>query len=119
VLATTLPSVRTILLIMTIVGGVLAFVAAVWVARLSTKDRWLKHNLARLGDEVTHELKRHSQAYQEYNNQRNERLRTGQGPVPVPPFGGMDEKAHADQVNAEYLRRVEERTGARSVAAGD
>jgi hypothetical protein len=111
--------VRTILLIMTILGGLLAFVAAVWVAVLSTKDSWLKHNLARLGDDVTYEMKRHSQAYQDYNNQRNELQRTGQGPVPVPPFGGMDEKAHEDQVNAEYLRRVEARMGARSVAAGE
>jgi hypothetical protein len=43
--ATTLPSVRTILLIMTILGGLLAFVAAVWVAVLSTKDRWHEHSL--------------------------------------------------------------------------
>ena len=35
VLATTLPTVRMFLLIMTIAGGLLAFVAAVWVAELA------------------------------------------------------------------------------------
>jgi hypothetical protein len=86
--------VRTILLIMTIIGGLLAFVAAAWVVVLSIRDRWLKHNLYRLGDWVTHEMKRHSQAYQTYKNQLADRERTGQGPVPVAPFGGMDENAH-------------------------
>ena len=51
-LATTLPGVRTFLLIMTIVGGLLALVAAGWVARVSIRDRWLKHGLSRLGDQT-------------------------------------------------------------------
>jgi uncharacterized iron-regulated membrane protein len=50
-LGTTLPTVRMFLLIMTIVGGLLALVAAVWVAVLSGRDRWLRRNLYRLGDE--------------------------------------------------------------------
>jgi hypothetical protein len=111
VLATTLRGVRTFLLIMTIVGGLLTLVAAVWVARLSIRDRWLKRNLYRVGDQYAHELKLHSQAYQAYHNQRNDLQRTGQGPVPVPPFGGMDEKAHEDQVHAENVRRIQARTG--------
>jgi hypothetical protein len=111
VLATTLPSVRTILLIMTIVGGLLALAAAVWVAVLSKRDRWLKRNLYRLGDEYQRDLILHSRKYQAYGNQRAERDRTGQGPVPVAPFGGMDEKAHYDQLTAEHFRRVQARTG--------
>ena len=110
-LATTLPGVRTFLLIMTIVGGLLALVAAGWVAELSRRDRWLKHNRYRLGDQYQHELILHSQAYQAYGNQRAERQRTGQGPVPVPPFGGMDEKAHEEQLFAEHCQRVQARTG--------
>jgi hypothetical protein len=102
--------VRVFLLIMTIVGGVLALVAAVWVAVLSVKDRWLKHNLARAGDEVTFEMKRHDQAYRDYFDQLA-RHKAGQGPAPVAPFDGMDKKAHEDQVNAKYLRRVEELMG--------
>jgi FtsZ-interacting cell division protein ZipA len=111
VLATTLPSVRTILLIMTIVGGLLALMAAIWVAKRSSSKRWRKRNLARLADENVRDLKLHSLAYQAYGNQRAERTRTGQGPVPVKPFGGMDEQAHLDQVNDEYFRRIQARTG--------
>jgi hypothetical protein len=54
--------VRTLLLIMTIVGGLLGFVAAGWVAWLSRKDRWLKRNLYRLGDQYARELKLHMKA---------------------------------------------------------
>lgn len=81
------------------------------MAELSRRDRWLKRNLYRLGDEYTYELRRHSQAYQAYGNQRAERQRTGQGPVPVPPFGGMDENAHYEQLTVEHFRRVQARTG--------
>jgi hypothetical protein len=103
--------VRTFLLIMTILGGLFTLVAAVWVAGLSARDRWLNHNLYRLGDQYAHELKLHSEAYQAYHNQRADRDRTGQEPVPVRPFGGMDEKVHEDQVHAENVRRVQARTG--------
>jgi hypothetical protein len=54
--------VRTILLIMTIVGGLLTLVAAGWVAVLSRRDRWLKRNLARLADQNVDDLREHSQA---------------------------------------------------------
>jgi hypothetical protein len=111
VLAATLPRVRTFLLIMTIVGGLLALVAAVWVAVLSRRDRWLQRNLYRLGDKYQRELILHSRAYQAYKNQRAERERTGQGPIPVAPFGGMDEKAHQEQLFAEHVQRVKARTG--------
>src|SRR5688500_151898 len=87
--ATTLPTVRTILLIMTILGGLLTLAVAFWVAELSRRDRWLNRNLARLADENVDELKLHSRTYQDYKNQLNHRLATGQGPVPVKPFGGM------------------------------
>jgi hypothetical protein len=103
--------VRVFLLIMTIVGGLLALFAAVWVAELSRRKRWLERNLYRLGDEYAYELRRHSKAYQDYKNQRNERQRTGQGPVPVPPFDGMDEKAHEELLFAEHCQRVQARTG--------
>jgi hypothetical protein len=106
-----LRKVRTILLMMTIAGGLLALIAASWVAVLSRRDRWLKRNLERVGDQYVHELKLHSQAYQAYGNQRADRERTGQGPIPVPPFGGMDEKAHYDLVSAEHVRRIQARTG--------
>ncbi len=109
-LAATLPGVRTFLLIMTMVGGMLALVAAGWVAWLSRKDRWLKRNLYRLGDQYTHELKLHSQAYQAYGNRLADHQR-GQGRAPVPPFGGMDEKAHEELVFADHLRRLQARTG--------
>jgi hypothetical protein len=77
VLTTTLPNVRTILLIMTIVGGLLGLAAASWVAELSRRHRWLKRNLYRLGNQYARELKLHGQAYQAYGNQRAERERTG------------------------------------------
>jgi hypothetical protein len=111
VLATTLRNVRTILLIMTIAGGLLALIAAGWVAVLSRRDRWLKRNFYRLGDQYAHELKLHSQAYQAYGNQRAGRERTGQGPIPVPPFGGLDQKAHEEQIFADHVRRIQARTG--------
>jgi hypothetical protein len=110
VLATTLPNVRTILLIMTILGGLLTLVAAVWVARLSIMDRWLKHDLARLADQNVDDLREHSQAYQAYSNMRAERNRTGQGPTPALPFG-MDQKVHEKQINDEYFRRLQVRMG--------
>jgi len=102
--------VRTILLIMTIVGGLLALVAAVWVARVSIRDRWQKHDLARLADQNVDDLREHSQAYQAYLNQRADRDRTGQGPIPALPFG-MDQKAHEQKINDEYFRRVQARMG--------
>ena len=114
---TTLPGVRTFLLIMTIVGGLLALVAAGWVARLSAVDRRRKRSLYRLGDQYGRELMLHSRKYQAYGNQLD-RHRRGEGLAPVPPFGGMDEKAHSDLVTAEYLRRVQAH-GARSDAAGE
>jgi hypothetical protein len=110
VLATTLTSVRAILLGMTILGGLLAFVAAGWVTELSRRDRWLKRNLARLADQNVADLREHSQAYQAYGNMRAERNRTGQGPIPALPFG-MDEKAHEKQINDQYLRRLQVRMG--------
>jgi hypothetical protein len=103
--------VRTFLLIMTIVGGLLGLVAAIWVAELSTRERWLRRNLDRLTDEYVRELEVHTRAYQAYKNQRAERQRTVQGPAPVEPFGGMDEQAHYDQVTADYGERVQARTG--------
>jgi hypothetical protein len=110
VLATTLPGVRTLLLIMTIVGGLLSLVAAGWVARLSRKGRWLQRNLYRLGDQYAHELKLHSQEYQAYGNRLADHQR-GHGPAPVPPFGGMNEKDHYDLVTAEHFQRLKARTG--------
>ena len=84
---------RTFLLIMTIVGGLLGLAAAIWVAELSTQDRWLKRNLYRLGDEYQRELTLHSRAYQVYLDQRAERDRraerrgslTGEQNEPVGP----------------------------------
>jgi hypothetical protein len=97
---------------MTIPGGLLTLVAAGCVAVLSRRDRWLQRNLYRLGDQYARELQLHSQAYQAYGNQQGHRDRTGQGPVPVRPFDGMDEKAHCDQLTTEHFRRVQARTGA-------
>jgi hypothetical protein len=96
---------------MTIPGGLLTLVAAGCVAVLSRRDRWLQRNLYRLGDQYARELQLHSQAYQAYGNQQGHRDRTGQGPVPVRPFDGMDEKAHCDQLTTEHFRRVQARTG--------
>ena len=110
VLAITLPGVRTLFLIMTIVDGLLSLVAAGWVTWLSRKDRWLERNLYRLCDDYVHELKLDSQAYQAYGNPLAEHQR-GQGSAPVPPFGGMHERAHYDLVTAEHVRRVQARTG--------
>jgi hypothetical protein len=110
VLAVTLPGVRTLLGIMTIVGGLLSLVAAVWVARLSRKDRWLQRDLARLGDQYARELKLHSEAFQAFGNRLAEHQR-GQGRASVPPFGGMDESAHYELVTAEHLQRIQARTG--------
>jgi hypothetical protein len=102
--------VRTFLLFMTIVGGMLALVAAGRVARISIRDRWLKHDLARLADQNVDDLREHSQAYQAYGNMRAERNRTGQGPIPALPFG-MDQEAHEKQINDEYFRRLQVRMG--------
>ena len=44
--APTLPTVRTFLLIMTVVGGLLSLGAAVWVALLARRARWRQRNLA-------------------------------------------------------------------------
>jgi hypothetical protein len=109
-LATTLPSVRTILLIMTVLGGLLALIAAGWVAELSRSNRWLERNLARLNDQYLRELKLHDEEYQAYLNQLDRHTR-GQGPAPVAPFGCMDRQAHADQVFDEHVQRVQARTG--------
>jgi hypothetical protein len=109
--ATTLPNVRTILLAMTIVGGLLGLIAAIWVAELSKRDRWLKHDLARLADQHVRELQLHSREYQVYLDQRAERERTGQGPIPVAPYGGMDQQAHYDELTAGNIQRIQARMG--------
>jgi hypothetical protein len=109
--AITLPGVRTILLIMTIFGGLLALIAAVWVAVLSSSERLREHRIARLTDEYQSKLIQHSQAYQAFGNQRAERERTGSGTGTVPPFGGMEEHAHYDQLTDEYRQRIQERMG--------
>jgi hypothetical protein len=111
VVATTLPGVRTLLLVMTILGGLLTLVAAVWVAELSRRDRWRKRNLDRLLDKYHRQMQLHSRAYRDYGNQLDQRQRTGQGPVPVRPFGDMDQQAHYDQLTAEHFQRVEARIG--------
>jgi hypothetical protein len=109
--AATLPGVRAFLLFMTILGGLLALVAAVWVAIRSSRERRLKHDLAREGDRYQDELILHSQKYQAFGNQRDQQERTGEGPVPVPPFGGMDQQAHYDQLFTEHVQRVQTLTG--------
>jgi hypothetical protein len=60
--------------------------------------------------EYVRELKLHIQEFQAYGNQLARHTR-GQGPAPVPPFGGMDEEAHYDLVTAEHLQRIWARTG--------
>jgi len=45
-------------------GGLLALVAAGWMAWLSRKDGWLKRNLYRLGDQYARELILHTRAFQ-------------------------------------------------------
>ena len=96
---------------MTIVGGLLGLAAAIWVAEVSKRDRWLKHDLARLADQHVRELQLHSQAYQAYSNQRAERERTGQGPIPVAPYSGMDQQAHYDKLTAGNIQRIQARMG--------
>ena len=98
------------LLIMTVVGGLLSLGAASWVALLAKRARWRPHNLARLVDQYVHKLGLHDEAYREHGN-RLARHEAGQGPLPTPPFGGMDRDAHYWQVTAEHEKRVRKRTG--------
>jgi len=102
--------VRTFLLIMTIVGGLFSLGAAVWVVLLAKRARWRQRNLARLADQYVHELRLHSQAYQDYGNRLAAHQR-GQGLRPTPPFGGMDHDAHSAQVTTEHFERIRKRTG--------
>ncbi len=88
---------RTFLLIMTVVGGLLSLGAAVWVALLARRARWRQRNLAFVFDEYDCDLQRHSREYQDYGNQLALH-EAGQGPRPTPPFGGMDQKLHYDQI---------------------
>jgi hypothetical protein len=111
------PTVRTLLLIMTVVGGLLSLTAAGWVGWLAWRARWRQRNLARLGDLYVEELKRHSRAYQDYGNRLAEH-EAGRSPRPVPPFGGMDQKAHEDQVHAEHFERLRKRTGREPLQPG-
>jgi hypothetical protein len=76
-----------------------------------------QRNLARLGDLYVEELKRHSRAYQDYGNRLAEH-EAGRSPRPVPPFGGMDQKAHEDQVHAEHFERLRKRTGREPLQPG-
>ena len=102
---------------MTVVGGLLSLTAAGWVGWLAWRARWRQRNLARLGDLYVEELKRHSRAYQDYGNRLAEH-ETGRSPRPVPPFGGMDQKAHEDQVHAEHFERLRKRTGREPLQPG-
>ena len=55
-------------------------------------------------------MPRRRKAVTDYGNRLADHER-GHGPAPVPPFGGMDERAHYDLVFAEHVRRVQARTG--------
>jgi hypothetical protein len=110
VLAVTLPGLRTLLMIMTIVGGLLSFVASGWVARLSRKDRCLRRNLDRLGDQYQRELTLHSREYQAYG--------TGwlipsaaMGQHPFRPSAAWTKRPTTTWSSPNMLRRVQARTG--------
>lgn len=102
---------RTVLVALTILGGLLSLMAAFIVAWQSIRARLHERDLHRLDEWLSSRVTEHDTKYMAWN-EADWSHKQGQGPDPgPPPFGGLDMNQHADQVNGEYARRYLELTG--------
>lgn len=92
---------RTILVILTVAGGLVTLLAAGLVTRRAVAAKRRQRALVRFDEEYTRRITEHDRAYSDFE----------EGRTSVPPFDGMEMNDHSQQVSRWHTERFKELHG--------